>query len=66
MFIEKLAALELRLAELEQKNKFLEVQSFLDNKDIVVPPGLPMESKEDLERLNLMLKTKSEMALYVI
>ncbi|XP_065641186.1 uncharacterized protein LOC136073510 [Hydra vulgaris] len=62
---EKLAALELRLTKLEDRKNISEIESFLNNEEIVVPPGLPMQSKEDLEGLNLNLQMKSEMAVYV-
>nr|XP_047130874.1 uncharacterized protein LOC105844619 isoform X2 [Hydra vulgaris] len=62
---EKLAALELRLTKLEDRKKISEIESFMNNEEIVVPPGLLMQSKEDLEGLNLKLQMKSEMAVYV-
>nr|XP_047123765.1 uncharacterized protein LOC105850703 [Hydra vulgaris] len=62
---EKLAALELRLTKLEDRKKISEIESFLNNEEIVAPPGLPMQSKEDLQWLNLKLQMKSEMAVYV-
>ncbi|XP_065681586.1 uncharacterized protein LOC136095222 [Hydra vulgaris] len=62
----KFAALELQLTELEQRKKLSKIESYLDNEEIVVPPGLPMKSKDDLEGVNLKSQMKSEMAVYML